>query len=178
VLMDVEMPVADGYTATRAIRQYEQESGATPTPVLALTAHAFADMAAKASEAGFTAHLTKPIRKATLLAALAQHATPGATAPDEPIRVKVEQDMEDVVPAYLEKRRKDVSTYRQALASRDFETLRMLGHKLKGTGGGYGFAMLTELGAAIEQSAVREDAGAVGSKVDELARYLERVQLE
>ncbi len=178
VLMDVEMPIADGYMATRSIRQYEQEAGVRPTPVLALTAHAFADMADRASEAGFTAHLTKPIRKATLLAAVAQYATPSAPAPDEAIRVKVEQDMEDVVPAYLEKRRKDVSTYRQALADGDFETLRMLGHKLKGTGGGYGFDMLTELGAAIEQAAAREDAGAVGSKVDELARYLERVQLE
>jgi len=37
--------------------------------------------------------------------------------------------------------------------------------------------MLTELGAAIEQ-ALREDAGALGSKVDDLARYLERVQLK
>ena len=54
----------------------------------------------------------------------------------------------------------------------------MFGHKLKGAGGGHGFDMLTELGAAIEEAAVRQDAGGAGSKVDALARYLERVQLE
>jgi CheY-like chemotaxis protein len=71
VLMDIEMPVMDGYAATREIRRLEQEEGRPATPVVALTAHAFADMAAKSRAAGFSSHLTKPIRKATLLEALA-----------------------------------------------------------------------------------------------------------
>ncbi len=71
VLMDVEMPELDGYAATREIRRYEQEMTREPTPVVALTAHAFSDRRDKSSEAGFTAHLTKPIRKTTLLDALA-----------------------------------------------------------------------------------------------------------
>ncbi|MEO7650871.1 MAG: ATP-binding protein, partial [Bryobacteraceae bacterium] len=194
VLMDVEMPVADGYMATRAIRQYERQTGATPAPVLALTAHAFADMAVKSAEAGFTAHLTKPIRKATLLAALAQHAGRGSRAileepavppvPDplrilvEPIRVLVEEDMADVVPSYLEKRRNEVPTYRQVLANGDFKTLRLMGHRMKGTGAGYGFAMLTDFGGAIEMAALNSDARSIGTTLDELSRYLDNVKLE
>jgi hypothetical protein len=122
------------------------------TPVVALTAHAFADMADKSREAGFTAHLTKPIRKATLLQALGGvrgevasggglslvESAPVIEATDEFV-VHVEQGMEDVVPAYLEKRRKDIETYRLAIGSSDFDLLRMLGHKMKGTGTGYGF---------------------------------------
>lgn len=188
VLMDVEMPVMDGYTATREIRRYEQQTGIPATPVVALTAHAFADMAGKSQEAGFTAHLTKPIRKATLLDALASYAglprpttDPAAPPPEDErtdgLLVQVEQGMEDVVPAYLEKRRKDVQTYRQALADGDFDTLRMMGHKMKGTGAGYGFPVLTELGDAIEQAALRKDSGSIAADVDRLQWYAANVRL-
>ena len=68
VLMDVQMPVMDGYSATRRIRQWEAENRARPVPILALTAHALPEEVRKSLDAGCTAHLTKPIRKATLLA--------------------------------------------------------------------------------------------------------------
>ncbi len=73
VLMDVQMPIMDGYTATREIREWEQENHRPPTPILALTAHALKGDEDKSLEAGCTAHLTKPIKKATLLAALLEH---------------------------------------------------------------------------------------------------------
>ena len=60
-----------GYEAVGEIRRIEKETGAPPTPVLALTAHAFADMKVKGNAAGFTELLTKPIRRVTLLEALA-----------------------------------------------------------------------------------------------------------
>ncbi len=86
--------------------------------------------------------------------------------------------MEAAAPAYLEKRRKDVANYRQALASEDFETVRMLGHKMKGTGTGYGFPFLTEVGGAIEKAAVERDRTAMEKGVERLAWYLEKVVLE
>ena len=188
VLMDVEMPVMNGYMATREIRRCEQEAAMPATPVLALTAHAFADMAEKSREAGFTAHLTKPIRKTTLIEAVAGYtgrslspsecpAPPAPVAPTYGFIVQVEPDMEDVVPGYLDKRRKDVQTYRQALADADFDALRMLGHKMKGTGSGYGFPVLTEIGSAIEQGALRKDTGSIAADVERLAEYVENVKL-
>jgi len=191
VLMDVEMPVLDGYGAVREIRRIEKEKGMPATPVVALTAHAFADMADKSREAGFTAHLTKPIRKATLLQALGGYAgksrvagglslvksAPVIEATDEFV-VHVEQGMEDVVPAYLEKRRKDIETYRLAIGSSDFDLLRMLGHKMKGTGTGYGFPVLTEIGDAIERAALKKDTAAATAAVDRLAGYVEKVKLQ
>ena len=78
VLMDMEMPVMDGYAATREIRQWERACEMPPAPILALTAHETQEEARKSLEAGCTAHLIKPIKKAALLAALSEHArSPG-----------------------------------------------------------------------------------------------------
>ena len=74
VLMDVQMPVMDGYAATRAMREWEATQGRPPTPIIALTAHARQEDAENSRVAGCTAHLTKPIKKATLLSALLEHA--------------------------------------------------------------------------------------------------------
>jgi len=181
VLMDVEMPVMDGHAATREIRRFERETGAEPTTVLALTAHAFLDAWEKARESGFTDLLTKPIRKTDLLEALSKYparsAQPGAPAIPR-VTVMVEAGMEDVVPGYLAKRRAEVAVYRQALADGNFETIRMLAHKTKGTGAGYGFPVLTELGAVLEKAAQRRDAGEIRTRTDELAGYLASVELE
>ena len=74
VLMDMQMPVMDGYTATGTIREWERANHRPPTPIIALTAHALQGDAQKSLAAGCTAHLTKPIKKATLLAAILEHA--------------------------------------------------------------------------------------------------------
>ncbi len=60
VLMDCQMPVMDGYMATRELRRREAKLGLPRMPVLALTADAFDDDAARAAEAGMDAHLAKP----------------------------------------------------------------------------------------------------------------------
>ncbi|MDD3846578.1 MAG: ATP-binding protein [Syntrophorhabdaceae bacterium] len=70
VLMDIQMPVMDGYEATRQIRQWERSQGRRATPVLALTAYALEEETRKSYEAGCTGHLTKPVRKSALIDAI------------------------------------------------------------------------------------------------------------
>ena len=60
VLMDCQMPVMDGYAATQEIRKREARLGLPRLPVLALTANAFEEDAARSREAGMDAHLAKP----------------------------------------------------------------------------------------------------------------------
>ncbi|MBH0200322.1 MAG: response regulator, partial [Nitrospira sp.] len=74
VFMDMQMPVMDGLQATAAIRQWEREHQHVPTPIVALTANAFQEELDKSLAAGCTAHLTKPIKKKTLLEAITQYA--------------------------------------------------------------------------------------------------------
>jgi CheY-like chemotaxis protein len=73
VLMDMQMPVMDGYTATTLIRDWEREQGRKPTPIIALTAHALKADEQKSLDAGCTSHLTKPIKKAALLEAIQKY---------------------------------------------------------------------------------------------------------
>jgi len=71
VFMDVQMPVMDGYTATRLIRAWELEQDHPfPVPIIALTANALKEDEQRSLDAGCTGHLTKPIRKGMFLAAL------------------------------------------------------------------------------------------------------------
>ncbi|MBF0311050.1 MAG: response regulator [Magnetococcales bacterium] len=77
VLMDVQMPVMDGYCATRARRRVEAEQGLPRLPILALSAYALAEDIAHSLEAGCDAHLAKPIKKKTLLEAIERYALPG-----------------------------------------------------------------------------------------------------
>lgn len=73
VLMDIQMPVMDGYTATSAIRSWESEQGVEPTPIIALTAYALKEEEQRSLDAGCNAHVNKPIKKAPLMEAIYQH---------------------------------------------------------------------------------------------------------
>jgi CheY-like chemotaxis protein len=75
ILMDMQMPVMDGYTATREIRKWEQETAhKAPLRIIALTAYALKDDVQRSIEAGCNAHLTKPIKKDVLLQTICEYA--------------------------------------------------------------------------------------------------------
>jgi signal transduction histidine kinase/DNA-binding response OmpR family regulator len=73
ILMDMQMPVMDGYAATRAIRSWEREHDVPSTPIIALTALALKEEGMRILEAGCNTHLTKPVKKSTLLEVLRAH---------------------------------------------------------------------------------------------------------
>jgi CheY-like chemotaxis protein len=70
VLMDMRMPVMDGYTAVRKIRHWEREHECAPTAIIALTASALETDVQDCLAAGCTAHLSKPVKKTNLVAAI------------------------------------------------------------------------------------------------------------
>ncbi|MBF0294992.1 MAG: response regulator [Magnetococcales bacterium] len=75
VLMDLQMPILDGYATTRRIRDWELEHGVEPVPVIALTAHAMQEAASDAMEAGCDYYLSKPIAKKRLLEVLREFSS-------------------------------------------------------------------------------------------------------
>ncbi len=96
---------------------------------------------------------------------------------EQPIQVTVDADLQDLIPGFLERRREDVVKLREAIEASDLETLRVTGHSMKGTGGGYGFDGLSEIGAAIEAAAKQGAVDTVRDLVVSLVDYLDRVQI-
>jgi two-component system sensor histidine kinase/response regulator len=72
VLMDIQMPVLDGYSAIRTIRKWEAEQHAHHTHIIALTASALEEDVRRAKQAGCDMHVSKPIKKSTLLESIAR----------------------------------------------------------------------------------------------------------
>ena len=74
ILMDMQMPVMDGYAATKSIRDWENKRGAASTPVVALSAYALKEEVQKSLDAGCVTHITKPIERESLLNTILKHA--------------------------------------------------------------------------------------------------------
>ncbi len=97
--------------------------------------------------------------------------------PDEKIVVNVDSDIEDLIPGFLENRQEDVKSIYDALEKEDYETIRILGHSMKGAGGGYGFDEITDIGRSIEESAEDKNQEEVKKWVINLSNYLDRIEI-
>ncbi len=89
----------------------------------------------------------------------------------------VDSGLRDLIPGFLDNRRNDTTTISGAVEEGDFETIRVLGHDMKGSGGGYGFDAITDIGQTLEQAAKDQDQTEIRKLVQELANYLERVEV-
>jgi signal transduction histidine kinase/DNA-binding NarL/FixJ family response regulator len=177
-LVDVHMPAMDGYTVVREFRDFESAHGRPALPVLALTADAFKEAIEKSLAAGFNRHLAKPIRKAALLQAIEGHAQAGPEpAPAGEHEVVVDEELSAIVPRFLSNVRKNPAAIAAALARGDYDTVRSLGHNMKGTGASFGLPQISALGDRLERAAKEQSADSVLAANSELAQFLDRVEV-
>jgi PAS domain S-box-containing protein len=181
VLMDRQMPVMDGLTATRTIRAWEQANHRLPTPIIALTASALKGDREMCLAAGCTAFLTKPIKQEVLLHAIKEHSLVAASTSKEEgsrvdlIRLSAKDKSAIRIPAYLRNCKQNVIVMLDALDRVDFETVTSLGHQMMGSGGMFGFQAITDIGRSIEQAAESADGDASRKWVGALSIYLDGV---
>ncbi|MDH4386422.1 MAG: PAS domain S-box protein [Caulobacter sp.] len=175
VLMDRQMPIMDGLTATRTIRAWERENQRSPTPIIALTASALKGDRETCLAAGCTAYLSKPIKQAVLLQAIRDHASAdGAGPPASRDRAaRAARRLAEQIPAYLDHCRGDVILMLAALDQADFKAVIIMGHNLRGSGGGFGLQAITDFGASIEHSAGEADEDGARRWVNALSSHLD-----
>lgn len=159
IFMDLEMPVLDGYEATRAIRVLERQRGGRPIPILALTAHALPEHRRRCHEAGCTDFLVKPVRKAAILAALSRHLGRGPVSAGPAIQPDRER-LRPLLPLFFDTCQQALDAATQALALGDLETVRAQGHRLKGSARSYGYWELGLAAEDLERGAGDDDAKA------------------
>lgn len=97
--------------------------------------------------------------------------------PGEKIIVQVDTDLKDLVPGFLQNRQKDVRSLLVAVERNDYETIEVLGHTMKGDGGGYGFHAITDIGGCLEKAATDKNLPEIRKWVGQLSVYLERVEV-
>lgn len=96
---------------------------------------------------------------------------------NDAIIVYLDPDLEDIVPAFLNNRRKDIETLTACMENGQLDTIRLLGHRLKGDGGGYGFDAISSIGHALEQAALRGDLVTIRESTAELINFVTRVRV-
>ena len=187
ILMDVSMPQMDGYTATRILR----DEG-VKTPIVALTAHAMADVEQKCLEVGYSAYMSKPIDIDKLLGLAAGYlggqAAPGhekgnhresveaddaptSSIPEETIASTLATDnprVQALVERFIEKLRSQITVMEGFLEAHDYAELVQRAHWLKGAGGTAGFDILSKLGQTLEQHAQDGDLALIEQALNEL----------
>ncbi len=196
VLMDLQMPVMDGFEAIHAIRAKEQSSGGH-LPIIALTAHAMQGDRERCLQAGADDYVSKPIRVADLFAAIGravnlEKRSPQA-APQQPEsspadlaealdlesaldRVEGDRDLlEELVRLFIEHYLVAMKEIRQAFGARDVHRIQLLAHTMKGSSGSLGANRVSQAALALETHVRSGSLGRAGELIDDLQQELERV---
>jgi len=184
VLMDCQMPVMDGFTATRRIRELELSRGGKRLPIIALTANVMSEDREKCLAAGMDAHLGKPIEPAQVIEALSRFLKAATTAPAidrEALRELTGGDTEferELAQTFVSSGDQCLAEIMAALKVSDFDTVRKRAHSLKGASANIHARDLSHAASSLE-NAVRENAiPALGGLVEDLSEKLAAVNAE
>ena len=91
--------------------------------------------------------------------------------------VTLARDFQDLIPEFIENRRRELQALRGALAAGRYDQLSELGHRMRGIGTSYGFDRVSVLGGQIEDRAAAADREGLAACIDEYAGYLARVRV-
>jgi len=182
VFMDLQMPIMDGYAATREIRAWETAQGRRRTPIIALTANGLLEARQQSQAAGCDDFLTKPIKMETILKAIERHAEGSATTAEPQVAGSKNGDpfigdaLAQLLSKFIRNRRHDVTLLQTAIKEENFDQIRTIGHCIKGLAGSYGLHEIGAIGDHIEQAALNRKLDRVAHEVSRLGDAVRAIE--
>ena len=197
VLMDVQMPVMDGYTAVGRMRQTS-----LTLPVIAMTADAMLGAEQKCLDAGYSEYMTKPVEIDKLINRLAELLEGEQLSDDEAAHMvqapqpNVVEDVpnnedkivsslstsnpkfQKIVEKFVVRLDEQLVAIDDAWTRRDYTELKRLGHWLKGSAGSVGFSQFVEPAREFEQYSIDEDDTQIPIAIESLKSVFRRVHVE
>jgi two-component system sensor histidine kinase/response regulator len=189
VLMDCQMPVMDGFNATRRIREHERQSGRERRlPIIALTANVMSEDRESCIAVGMDAHLGKPIEPAQLIDCLARYLKPraGAGIAGPAVDLSALREMtggdadfeRELVETFISSGDQCLADIVAALRDADLETVGKRAHALKGASANIHAPGLAAAASSLESAARAKDTAKLDGLVEDLTQKLKAVNAE
>ena len=158
ILMDCQMPVMDGYEATRHIRAQELADARPRTPIIALTANALSSDRERCLAAGMDAYVSKPLREEDLMTALARLPPTPSGQLDHLRAIMSPAEIDQLVTESIGVLTSIVDQLDQVVRDRDWLRLARLAHDLRGTAVYLNLEALGALASSVERAGRNADA--------------------
>lgn len=199
MLLDMQMPIMDGYEAARQLRAL-----GVRFPIIALTAYTVGEERERSLAVGCDAYLSKPVDPEELYGTLARFITPDfrmtearGTGPVDGREAEIPIDLAPepapepldlrsamaddpsfapLLERYVVEIQRRAPELRQAFSEKDLVLVGRIAHQVKGSAASYGFPTITEVAAALERALRGSEGGDAEALVDELARHLEAMR--
>jgi len=180
VLLDLEMPVMDGYEAAGRLRKLQTQLK-KPLRIIAISSNDDSRSIERALNSGCDEYLVKPAPREALWAALAGSENTPARKKEEDAHEKdpvdLDADLRATLPDFLRSRREALDELPQALAAGDREKFRRLAHKLAGSFALYGFKWAGAQCRALQDAAAQGEAADLSRRVSALRTHLDKVEI-
>jgi CheY-like chemotaxis protein len=205
VLMDCRLPEMNGYTATRLIRQHEQQFNCSKSIIIALTASNEPQVKQEAMAAGMDDFLTKPLRREILAETLnywGQHLDNAKPLPAQPIPIrppvaepettlwKLHFDLmqlhqlsdhnlefeHELLQLYLTDTKDQLQQLQQAIGKQNLQHIERIAHHIKGASASVGAKQLKQIAEQLEQQARQQQADMIALSMLQLKQAFKQIQ--
>lgn len=198
ILMDLQMPIMDGFSATKLIREYEADNSLKPTPIVALTASVLSEDRIEAKQAGMDGFAHKPVDIKTLTHEMARvlgFVTKDLTSdetvqqlpanPDSQIHLKQGIELWGNHSNYIQELMRFLNQYAAITDTltmlsqqSDFDELGKLTHRLKGLSGNLSLIKIYHLSITLEQNIVARNLAELNSDIVDLSTAMKQLKQE